>query len=321
MRPILVTGCDRVQFGLAWSLLASIRRSGLGREYDIGFIDGGLGDRERQALAHLGVATARASWDFDFPARAVLERTAPGICTLYGKLRMRTLFPGREVYVWLDADTWVQDAGAVPVIVAAARRRGLAGAYELDRAYFQARMRPHVWEKYREWYELAFGPEVAAAMETKPMFNVGVYGIAAEAPHWSAWERLYREGLARQSAEQLFSVFMTDQLSINVAIHREQLPVALLPASFNWLCHLCPPMWDAEARKLVVPAPPWEPVRIVHLSGSSKKGPMVLPGRRGGRYDTSLRYPLRIAPADPVPAEVNSEDGADAEAEDEEVEA
>ncbi|WP_374442523.1 hypothetical protein [Stella sp.] len=302
--PIIVTGCDHAQFRLAWGLLRSLARSGIRTQYAIGFVDGGLHPRERAALAQVGVEVARAGWDFDFPARTVLERTAPGLCTLYGKLHLRTLFPGHDVYVWLDADTWIQDAAAIPIIVDAARERGLAGAYELDRAYFASQMAPHVWSKYREWYGHAFGPATARTMELKPMFNVGVYGIAAGAPHWSVWEWLYRAGLAAQTEEQLPSVFMTDQLAINVAIHHHRLPVALLPATFNWLCHLCPPMWDAEARRLVVPAPPWEPVRIVHLSGSSKRAPLVLRGRRGGRYGTALRYPLEIAPVadDAAPA-------------------
>lgn len=296
-RAIIVTGCDRHQFRLAWGLLRTLARSGLQRDYDVGFIDGGLGERERTALPAARIRVAPIAWDFDFPAREHLEKTAPGLCTLYGKLRMRELFPGYDVYVWLDADTWIQDASAIPVIVQAAARNSLAMAYELDRAYYTGPIGRHIWGKYREWYGHAFGPTIAKAMELKPMLNVGVYGIAAGAPHWSVWEWLYRAGLQAQSVEQLASVFMTDQLSLNVGVHHHRLPVAVLPASFNWLCHLCPPMWDAEAKRLVVPSPPWEAVRIVHLSGSSKKAPLVLRGRRGGRYDTTLRYPLEITPA------------------------
>ncbi len=296
-RAIIVTGGDHHHFRLAWGLLKSLSRSGLTRRYDLGFIDAGITDRERQALPDDRVAVGRAAWDFDFPTRAHLEAVAPGVRTLYGKLRMRELFPGYEVYVWIDADAWVQDPSAIPIIIDEAARNGLVAAYELDRGYFPANLSRVVWSKYRDWYGHAYGPTIARFMELKPMLNVGVYGIAATAPHWSIWEWLYRSGLRRQEIHQQASVFMTDQLSLNVAVHYHRLPVSVLPASFNWLCHLAPPMWDAEAGRLVVPAPPYETVRIVHLSGSSKKAPVTMPGRRGGHYASPLRFPPQVQPA------------------------
>ncbi|BBK30565.1 hypothetical protein EDC65_1996 [Stella humosa] len=315
-RTIIVTGCDQRQFSLAWGLLRSLTRNGLHRRHALGFIDAGLTETQRRGLPQDGIAIARAGWDFDFPTRSHLERIAPGLCALYGKLRMRELFPGYDIYVWLDADTWVQDPGALPVIVEEAARTGLVAAYELDRAYLTGRIGRVIWSKYRDWYGEAFGPEIAADMYLKPMLNVGVYGIAAWAPHWSVWEWRYRSGLQAQQLGQEASIFMTDQLSLNVAVHHHRLPVALLPASFNWLCHLAPPMWDAEAGHLVAPAPPYEPVRIVHLSGSAKTKPPLLPGRSGGYFTTSLRYPLQVepAPADQQPAETAADEDEEVEA-------
>ncbi|MCC7271427.1 MAG: hypothetical protein IT561_02085 [Alphaproteobacteria bacterium] len=310
-RSIVVTGCDQRQVPLAHGLLQSMSRAGVHQRHAIGFIDAGIGDAQRAILPRSRVAIGKCDWDFDFPTRGELAENAPGLRTLVGKLRMRELFPGYDVYVWLDADTWVQDGRAVDTIVAAAGRHGLAAAFEIDRAYLQGRLDWRMWTKYQRWYQIAFPGDVGRYMDLKPMLNVGVYGIAGDAPHWAVWDWLYRAALARQTDVTTGAVFMSDQLSLNVAVHYHRLPMAVLPATFNWLCHLARPVWNPARRLLCEPAPPYEPLRIVHASGAAKSRPLRVAGLDGGTYIAPPRYPLRMRPVtaeddEPAPEEAEA---------------
>lgn len=312
-RAIVVTGGDARHFPLAIGMLRSLNDTGVHRRYAIGFIDSGLTPAQRRMLPANRMTVRETDWDFDFPTRAELARNAPGLRTLVGKLRMRELFPGYDVYVWLDADTWVQDPVAIDHIVAAATRSGLAAAFELDRGYAMARLNWSMWTRYRRWYGHAFPEEVVRFMDLKPMLNVGVYGLRADAPHWHLWDWLYRAALGRQTDVQTGAVFMSDQLSLNVAVHYHRLPMAVLPATYNWLCHVAQPHWDPARRLLCEPAPPWRPLAIIHVSGFSKSRPLRLQGRDGVLYETPPRYPLAVrpVPAGAPPPEPDADDEED----------
>lgn len=299
-RVILVTGCDSRQFPLARCLIASVAAHAAADGIDLGFIDGGLGAADRAHLATLPIAVRPIAWDFDFPTRAVFEATAPGVATLFGKLRMRRLFPGYDVYLWLDADTWVQDWTAIPWMAAEAPCHELLIGLEFDRAYFLGHLDWKMWRHFGGWYGEAFGPEIAAALDRKPMINTGVYAMAADTPLWDLWEWLYRQAMQRQADHRRGPLFMSEQTALNVAVHHHRMRWASLPAACNWLCHLAVPMWDPTAGRLVEPSPPHDPIRILHLSGWSKDRAHRIPGRDGRPYRSRLFHPLEV---EPVPTE------------------
>ncbi|BBK32461.1 hypothetical protein EDC65_4971 [Stella humosa] len=299
-RTIIVTGCDSKQFPLARNLLSTVEADAARASIAMGFIDGGLAPADRAELTGRSIAVAPIAWDFDFPTRAIFEATAPGVATLFGKLRMRRLFPGYDVYVWLDADTAVLDWTAIPEIAAEALRGQLAIGLEFDRLYFRGHLDWKMWRHFDRWYEEAFGAEVAAAMSLKPMINTGVYGIAADAPLWDLWERLYVEAMRRQTDHRRGPLFMSEQSAMNVAIHHHRMAMTALPATCNWLCHLALPMWDPAAGRLVEPAPPYDPIRILHLSGWSKDKSHRILGRDGRTYRSRLFQPLDMQPEPPT---------------------
>lgn len=300
-RAIIVTGADSRQFRLSDLMLRSLHRHGIFRRYPIGFLDSGLTDEERSRLPKR-ITVVPARWTFDFPTRAHYERIAPGLSMLSARIGMREAFPGYDVYVWIDADTILQDPTVIPDIVNAALRRSYVAAYEMDRAYAHNTPGGYAWHRYADWYEIVYPGEIARHMNLKPMINCGVFAMTADAPHWALWDWLYQRAMNRLK-DPSAGTFMADQLSMNVAVYYHRLPMAVLPASCNWLCHLARPMWDAEAEKFCAPQPPYEPLRIVHFSGRSKSRPLRVEGRRGGLFEMRLRQPMTVVPVDDAPGD------------------
>jgi len=52
-------------------------------------------------------------------------------------------FPGHAVYLWIDADAWVQDDTVLDIFVSGARRGMLAVVPEVDRGYWTIHKRPN----------------------------------------------------------------------------------------------------------------------------------------------------------------------------------
>jgi hypothetical protein len=70
-------------------------------------------------------------WGFDFPGR---EQKPGFLRGLLARPFLREYFPEFEIYVWIDADAWLQDWYAVELFCeGACRRRGMAIVPEIDR--------------------------------------------------------------------------------------------------------------------------------------------------------------------------------------------
>ena len=97
-----------------------------------------------------------------------------------------------------------------------------------------------------------FPAETVAAIFPRPMLNVGVWAMNAASPVWKPWGDVYTACLKRtvkMTAEQ----FMCDQLSMNVAVYTQALPLKIMPAEFNWLSLYAIPMFDAKTKLFVRP--------------------------------------------------------------------
>jgi hypothetical protein len=201
--------------------------------------------------------------------------------------------------VWLDADSWLQDWEAVRLLIEGARRDGMAGVPECDRSYplltagLRARfyrgipflhgrvraIRSVLQRRLARLYSPAIGQRYAMA----PLVNGGAFAIAADAPHWRAWDECYRAARIRDYRD------LTDQTPLNYAIQSRKLPCHFLPAWCNWMCNLAIPMLDESAGLLVEPSLPHHPISLVHMAGETRDQTYDLATTRGGTIRTPLR--------------------------------
>jgi hypothetical protein len=200
---------------------------------------------------------------------------------------VRRHFPGYEVYLWVDADAWLQDGRVIDLYVNAAGHDKLAITPEIDRAYKRHYKRPKpfgwtlAWKNYRQ----AFGWRAADRLGRNPMVNCGVFALHRDAPHWDAWARVLAQVLQRTQ------FFFVEQTALNYVIFAEHLPVNFLPAYCNWMPGDAPPAFDAGRGLFVEPYAPHEVIGVMHLAGREQKTHLFRLNRLdGGTVETSLRY-------------------------------
>jgi hypothetical protein len=276
-RAIIVTGCDLAHQDLATDLLASLRDA-CGRSVTIGFVQVG-DDPLPQALADTADLVAHLPDDTFHRDQRLGFRLA----YLMVKPRLPELFPDFDLYIWLDGDTWVQNAAGLDQLAQAARLADIALHPELDPNYFAT---PFPHDYFRRVYVSIYGQEDAREFMDHPMINSGVFAARATSPVWGLW----REALAdmRRRGENHPELWHSDQIPLHRLVVSNQVSVSPLRAVNNWLVGFCPPAVDLERKCLAAPSPPHEPINILHLVGASKTARFQL--GQGGR-EITFRYP------------------------------
>ena len=290
-KTIAITGGDAAYFHLLRECVASLRATPEGQAMALGILDCGLTEEQRVWLATQGAIFVTPDWDFDFPARAKLK---DGYKALTARPFLPRYFPGFDLYLWIDADCWVQQGDALALFQRAARTGALAVAPEIHRSMRHYR---HAWKEFSTVngaaYEAAFGKDTAERLIRYPLINAGVFALRADAPHWQGWADLLGESLQR-------SADMTDQIALNVLVYDHGFPCEPLPSRCNWPVHHATPAWDAERSLFVEPAMPYEPLGILHMTIYTKRLETLDVRELGGPHagevrPRSLRWPGRTA--------------------------
>ncbi|HEY7300337.1 MAG TPA: hypothetical protein VH684_20785 [Xanthobacteraceae bacterium] len=229
-------------------------------------IDFGLTPDQLAALASSpNVKVVRFTYPYDFPAKRQAGAVMPGFGAMLARPYLNEFSKDYEVALWLDADVWVQDPQAIEMLVSEAARFGIAAVPEIDRSYFKFVGGQHVWNLEAQVTERIFGREIAGKMYLVPTFNVGVLAIRSDSPVWNTWRQYLQKGLLRISAIDGHTRCV-EQIAFNFVTRLGNLAVRSFPATFNWLVCLGRPAWDAQRRLLVEPSPPYESLKLVHLS-------------------------------------------------------
>jgi len=295
----ILTASDSQHLPMLRGLLDSIQAFPEGRDVPISLFDMGLAAEDKQALGHRVAEIVDPGWDLDFSGQEKMPAWFKAyICRPF----IPRHFPGHDIYLWLDADMWVQDWAAIRSFVRAAKRGSLAAVATTDRSFcklsseqLQERLNLSI-----QWWTSGYGQEIARRHYMRPSINGGAFALAAAAPHWQEW----RQNMA--VVIQKFPNFMVDQITMNYVIYERGLPFASLPMTCNWMCNVVMPQYDVQQGGFVSPEEPHERIGIMHLSGTAKRqGQHMVETVDGARVEMSLRYGA------PHPgAEANAPDGS-----------
>jgi hypothetical protein len=276
MKALIVAACDRGYFDLLRGLVLSIRDKPEGRDAALGFIDVGLLPEQRDWVSRQGAKIADGRWRFG--AAVETEKLPRQLQALTCRAHLPDYFPGFDVYLWLDSDTWVQDWTCVELYFRAAADGALAITPEVDRTYDSlfAHAKSHQQARQEKW-TAAFGAEVADRYYRSPSLNAGIFALSAMSRVWPLYRRYL--DVALENGVTMFS----EQLSLCRAAF-ELGNNALLPARCNWMCLYSEPRFDRSRGLFVEPAPPFQTIGIVHLAGAWKRRDYLAKGllyRRG----------------------------------------
>lgn len=256
-KTLIVTGCDENHHELALDLITSLRDLGL-QGAKTALIDMGETDPPAPLRRAFDLCSKQASGAARFDGLKV--------SFLSVKSRMPSLFPGFDIYIWLDADCWVQNMSAVSDLVDSAQYADIAIHPELDVHYFQYK---NPSDRTIMLYGNLYGQDVSRQMWRFPMVNSGVFSARSSSKLWAEWTAAMETLKARwQRGEDLR---FSDQIPLHFLIHSKRLSMYPLRAVNNWQMYASLPLIDKEAKRLVVPTRPHEEINIVHLAGLTKQ--------------------------------------------------
>lgn len=284
---IIVTGSDNRYAPLMREMIRSLRGFPQSADIDLGILDCGLNADDRNWCLSQGAHIVAPGWDVAFGQGLSVS---PSFRAMTARPHLRRYFPGYGIYLWLDADVWVQDWSAITLLRETARLGDIALVPEVHRSYRNFRDGRDDFEAANgAAYAEAFGSETADRLIRRPLNNAGVFAITVASPAWNLWGELLADAANR-------SANMIDQIALNVAIYDHGLREVRLPATCNWIAHLATPAWDPGKRAFVDPDPPHDVIGILHLTLSTKWAasvdvPVVAAARAGDVIAKSLRFP------------------------------
>lgn len=283
----IVTAADGGYFPLLKGLVHSIRDLERSRDVPertaIKVADIGLTPEQRDELsAHCDILE---NPPIELPAPRDGEMT-PLRAGCAVKIQLRKLFPGYRLYIWIDADAWVQEWGALQLLEIAGRKYGFAAVPEIDRAYkmLYDRESRFYWGLFN-WNADCFGREAAEQLKGLPVVNAGILALRADSPIWDAWSRAFQ--VAYSNAQE----FANDQSALNYAIYFDKVRFYALPSLCNWICTQAAPRLDLHTLALTEPLMPYQRLGIVHLTNSPLRGkPVAVPVSDGTTREMQIDY-------------------------------
>lgn len=280
-KKIIVSAADSKYCALLHELISSIRDNELGRNVTIGVLDVGLTENEQKELSKRVEHVVVPDWDYDFAGRI---NQPQHFKAMMARPHLPKYFPGYDIIMWMDADTWVQRWWAVQHYFDSAEQKGLTISQEMDRSYANVYNLNNSRPLFFDTLNRSFGEQAMQHVGWMPMVNCGVFAMPANSHYWSAWQQALGRALQR------YVGFFSEQTALNFCIY-SQLPLPyFLPATFNWICVHAVPLFDEQRLSYVDPLLPHDEIGIIHLTGMGTRLEYQVTNIHGKHTKMNLRY-------------------------------
>ena len=278
-KAVIVTAADSGYFDLLNGMIRSVRRFDHWRDVAIVVFDVGFTPEHRLALERDGVELIEPKWHFGLSEETAKSYERAALVRFF----IHDYLPGYDYSLWLDPDLWLQDSGVLDRMMDGAEKTGAAIAHESDRLYtFQG----WLWAWNLKHKIVGSGLLNGLTLMARPSYNLGLYCLRADAPHWAPWRERFERALARTRR-----VTPYEQFAFNEVIHVDKIPTVKLASGDNWICDRCPPIWDEKTGLFCRPEAPYPPLSVLHLAGPAKNRTYEIELTGGGARTMSLRYP------------------------------
>ena len=277
-KAVIVTAADSGYFDLLSGMIHSVRRFDDWRDVTIAVFDVGFSPEHRSALEQDGIRLIEPSWHFGLSDQTAKSYERAALVRFF----IHDYLPGYDYSLWLDPDLWLQDSGVLERMLDGADKTGAAIAHESDRLYsFQG----WLWAWNLKHKIVGSGLRNGLILMAKPSYNLGLYCLRANAPHWQPWRQRFETALKRTQR-----VTPYEQFAFNEVIHIDKIPTVQLASSDNWICDRRPPVWDTDTGLFCRPEAPYPPLSVLHLAGPAKNRDYEIEQKGGGVVTMNLRY-------------------------------
>jgi lipopolysaccharide biosynthesis glycosyltransferase len=263
---IIISSSDKNYFVLVKELYFSLKNSGLLNEYDFAILNTGLDQEQINFFMDNKVFIKNAEWNTPVPNYKILGRE--NLKTQVARAFLPDYFRDYKVYVWLDADMWLNDLSSFMLYERGALNNKLTIVPQSDRAYKKNANVEWLFgfpKKIKTINYKNISRSVSKELGRKYAFystlNAGAFAINDNMQIWKCLQKNV------QLAAKKGRIFGPDQVALALSIYEDNLPAEFLPAYCNWMCEFHMPKFDPDNNQFVEPFLPNHPLALVHLAG------------------------------------------------------
>tara|TARA_Y100001970_G_scaffold188789_1_gene229651 strand:- start:210 stop:1106 length:897 start_codon:yes stop_codon:yes gene_type:complete len=263
---IIVSSADSNYFQLIKELYLSLKKNDIFNEYQFAILDTGLNEDQYAYFKDNNVKIEHAKWNVEVPKYKILGRNH--LKTQVARAFLPDYFPNFKVYIWLDADMWLNDLKTFLLYEKGALQECLAITPQSDRSYFNnanVEWFLNFPKKVKTINYKNIGKSISKKLARKYAFystlNAGAFAISSKKEIWDCFQKNIK--LAAKKGR----IFGTDQVALALSVYEDKLPTQFLPAYCNWMCEFHLPMLDDQSEKFIEPYIPYHPIALVHLAG------------------------------------------------------
>lgn len=263
---IIVSSADSKYFFLLKELFLSLDKSGILSDYQFSILDTGLTEEQRFFFLDNSVIIKEAIWNTSVPKFKILGRD--NLKTQVARAYLPDYFEDYKLYIWLDADMWLNDIESFNLYEKGAFNNKLTIVPQSDRAYVKNANVEWLFgfpKKIKTINYKNISKSISKSLGRKYAFhstlNAGAFAINDNVNIWKCFQKNIK--LAAKKGR----IFGTDQVALALSIYEDGLPSEFLPAYCNWMCEFNMPKFDSENGQFVEPYIPNHPIALVHLAG------------------------------------------------------
>ena len=263
---IIVSSADSKYFFLLKELFLSLDKSGILSDYQFSILDTGLTEEQRIFFLDNSVIIKEAIWNTSVPKFKILGRD--NLKTQVARAYLPDYFEDYKLYIWLDADMWLNDIESFNLYEKGAFNNKLTIVPQSDRAYVKNANVEWLFgfpKKIKTINYKNISKSISKSLGRKYAFhstlNAGAFAINDNVNIWKCFQKNIK--LAAKKGR----IFGTDQVALALSIYEDGLPSEFLPAYCNWMCEFNMPKFDSENGQFVEPYIPNHPIALVHLAG------------------------------------------------------
>ena len=263
---IIVSSADSKYFFLLKELFLSLDRSGILSDYQFSILDTGLTEEQLIFFLDNSVIIKKAIWNTPVQKFKILGRE--NLKTQVARAYLPNYFENYKLYIWLDADMWLNDIESFYFYEKGALNDKLTIVPQSDRAYVKNANVEWLFgfpKKIKTINYKNISKSISKSLGRKYAFhstlNAGAFAINNNVNIWKCFQKNIK--LAAKKGR----IFGTDQVALALSIYEDGLPSEFLPSYCNWMCEFNMPKFDNKKNQFVEPYIPNNPIALVHLAG------------------------------------------------------
>ena len=263
---IIISSSDSNYFFLIKELHSSLKNNGILDEYDFAILDTGLDLKQKNYFKDHSVLIKSAEWNVKVPKYKILGRE--NLKTQVARAFLPDYFDNYKLYIWLDADMWLNDIEGFYLYEKGALNDKLTIVPQSDRAYVKSANVEWLFgfpKKIKTINYKNISKSISKSLGRKYAFhstlNAGAFAINNNVNIWKCFQKNIK--LAAKKGR----IFGTDQVALALSIYEDGLPSEFLPSYCNWMCEFNMPKFDNKKKQFVEPYIPNHPIALVHLAG------------------------------------------------------